>query len=316
VRGPTRNWGRAARRLPSLARALRDPVPSGWRPSDIERTDVKRLIAELEKRELSPASVLENLAPLRAMSATALDDGLIAANPCAGIRVNRRREESGEHVEAKAMTREQLGRLLEATPDRWLLLFELLAKTGLRISEALVLDWTDVELGSRPTLHVRRQFYRGDLRRLKTHAGRSDLPLSPGLARGRWTARPANGRGPVFATRDGKRLAERNVRRVLDKAGENAGLGWVHFHTFRHTCASILFESDKNICQVCGWLGDTDPTFTLPMYVHLIDAGLGEADVLDNALADALPNSPPTRPSSSSQDDAAASKNPAIAGLS
>ncbi len=200
------------------------------------------------------------------------------------------------------MTRAELARLLAAMPERWHLLFELLAKTGLRISEALGLEWQDVEFGARPRLRVRRQYYRGDLRQLKTHAGRRDLPLSPGLARALWAARPAHGRGPLLATRAGERLIDRNVRRVLEgvthpkvrgrggkrvivAAPAGPGLEWVHFHTFRHTCASMLFESGKNIRQVCDWLGHADPAFRLRTYVHLVDSGLGDAAFLDSAVA-------------------------------
>jgi integrase len=88
----------------------------------------------------------------------------------------------------------------------------------------------------------------------------------------------------VFCTRDGHRLQDRNVRRVLDAAGERAGLEWVHFHVFRHTCASMLFESGKNIRQVATWLGHTDPAFTLKTYISLMDGGLGGADALDAAV--------------------------------
>ena len=56
---------------------------------------------------------------------------------------------------------------------------------------------------------------------------------------------------------------------------------WVSFHNFRHTCASLLFESGKNIRQVCDWLGHTDPAFTLRTYVHLMDEGVGDAAFLD-----------------------------------
>lgn len=277
------------------------PFFTGWKLADVERADVRRLVADLERRGLAPASVVKNLAPMRAMFATALDDGLVTANPCAGVRVNRRRAEGDEQPEAKAMTCVELARLLAVIPERWRLLFELLAKTGLRISEALGLEWSDVEFGTEGRLRVRRQYYRGDERRLKTHAGRRDLPLTPGLARALWSARPAHGRGPVFATRDGQRLADRNVRRVLDgvthpkarkrkgrtviePAPAGPGLEWVHFHTFRHTCASMLFEGGKNIRQVCDWLGHADPAFTLRTYVHLIDNGLGGADFLDAAV--------------------------------
>ena len=38
----------------------------------------------------------------------------------------------------------------------------------------------------------------------------------------------------------------------------------------------MLFDSGRNVRQVCDWLGHADPAFTLRTYVHLIDGGLGE----------------------------------------
>jgi integrase len=260
------------------------PFFRGWRLADVEPPDVRRLVRELEGKGLSSASVLKNLVPLKAMFATAVEDGALRANPTAGVRVNRRRDDAEEEVEAKAMTRAQLAAVLAETPDEWRLFLELLAHTGLRISEALGLDWSDVELGKRPRLRVRRQFYRGTLKQLKTRAGRRDLPLSQDMSRKLWAARPARGEGPMFATRHGTRYSDRNIRRVLDGVTERAGVPWAGFHTFRHTCASVLFESGKNIRQVSEWLGHSDPSFTLRTYVHLMDAGLGDADFLDEAV--------------------------------
>ena len=146
------------------------------------------------------------------------------------------------------------------------------------------LDWSDLEFGARPRLRVRRQFYRGDLRQLKTRSGRRDLPLSPEMARRLWAARPAKAEGPMFATRNGTRYLDRNVRRVLDRASERAGVEWIGFHTFRHTCASMLFDGGKNVRQVSEWLGHADPAFTMRTYVHLMDDGLGSADFLDAVI--------------------------------
>jgi integrase len=89
----------------------------------------------------------------------------------------------------------------------------------------------------------------------------------------------------VFATRNGTRLSDRNPRRVIDKATTDAGVPWASFHTFRHTCASLLFDSGRNIRQVCDWLVHADPAFTLRTYVHLIDGGLGEPLDLGTELA-------------------------------
>jgi integrase len=63
-------------------------------------------------------------------------------------------------------------------------------------------------------------------------------------------------------------------------------VAWVTFHTFRHTCASLLFEAGRNVSQVAEWLGHADPAYTLRRYVHLLDAGLGDADFLDAELGD------------------------------
>ena len=61
------------------------------------------------------------------------------------------------------------------------------------------------------------------------------------------------------------------------------------FHTFRHTCASLLFEAGKDVKQVQEWLGHADPAITLRTYVHLMDDGLGDADFLDRAVTVAEP---------------------------
>ncbi|MDQ6793799.1 MAG: tyrosine-type recombinase/integrase, partial [Chloroflexota bacterium] len=74
-----------------------------------------------------------------------------------------------------------------------------------------------------------------------------------------------------------------NVRsRVLRPAADRADIARVGFHTFRHTCASLLFAGGKDVKQVQEWLGHADPAFTLRTYVHLMDEGLGSADFLDN----------------------------------
>jgi integrase len=167
------------------------PFFDGSRLCDIEQPDVRRLISSLQARGLAASSVRKNIAPVKALFATACEDGDLALNPALGVRVNARQAaEDATEERAKAMTRVELGAVL-TLPERWRLLFELLAHTGLRISELLGLDWADLELGDRPRLRVRRQYYRGTLKHhLKTEEGRRELPLSPGMARKLWTARP------------------------------------------------------------------------------------------------------------------------------
>ena len=62
----------------------------------IEPRDVKRYAAEFAARGLAPASVRKTLAPVRALLATAFEDGLIRANPAAGLRIVQRIEDEAD----------------------------------------------------------------------------------------------------------------------------------------------------------------------------------------------------------------------------
>ena len=94
--------------------------------------------------------------------------------------------------------------------------------------------------------------------------------------------------------------------RILKPAAKRAKLHWVGFHSFRHTCASLLFEAGKNPKQVQEWLGHHDPGYTLRTYVHLLDSGLGDADFLDDAVQVASAGLPQGLPHGTSDDHTSA----------
>ena len=219
------------------------------------------------------------------MYATAVEDGTVRVNPTQNVRVGLRRD-GVDQREVRALTRAELARLLEHVPERWRLLFELLAQSGLRISEAIGLTWADVEFGTQPKLLVRRQDCRGEVGPLKSEHSRRDIPLSPGMARRLWAARGSQAESErVFTSPPGYPLSYPNLlRRVLVPAEKAAGLEWVTFHSFRHTCASLLFEAGRDVKQVVAWLGHADAAFTLRTYVHLMDEGVRDAAFMDDAV--------------------------------
>src|SRR2546430_16716844 len=100
-----------------------------------------------------------------------------------------------------------------------------------------------------------------------------------------------------------RNLSVANVRRrVLRPAAEEAGVPWVGFHSFRHTCASMLFERGTNAVQVQRWLGHHSPAFTLSTYVHLLHEDLGEALPVDEELAEVGATFGATSPAKADQD--------------
>jgi integrase len=274
-----------------------------WTLGEIERADVRRLFSDLRADGVGGPTLRKLRTALSSMFESAVEDGAVRANPIHGVRIppppDGRREAKRK---ARPLTRAELGLLLGALPEKWRLFFELLAHSGLRISEAIALRWEHVDLGTRPRLRVEERVYRGRRGRTKSEKSEREVPLSEGLAERLRELRRDSYRGeksPVFASPTGRELHPSNVScRVLKPAAIAAGLlrptdrwkdpakpeSWVSFHTFRHTCASLLFEAGKSIKQVQEWLGHEDPGFTLRTYVHLMDDGLGDADFLDDVV--------------------------------
>jgi integrase len=269
------------------------PFFGGGRLEDVEPPDIRAFITHLDEAGLRAATIRAIMAPVKAMYATAVEDGALRTNPTANVRIGTR-SSVGPSREIRAMTRTELSEVLGRIPEGSRLIFELLAHTGLRISEAVGLTWGDLELGAKPRMSVRRQDYRGEIGPLKTAASCRDIPLSPGMA-GRLAI--ARGSRPdcarVFTSPEGRRLNDGNLRRrVLVPAAESAGVPWVTFHVFRHTCASLLFEAGRDIKQVSAWLGHADAGFTLRVYVHLMDEGVGSAAFLDEVVVAAVTEEP------------------------
>jgi integrase len=107
---------------------------------------------------LCDRSVANALTPLRAALDVAVAEGLLEQSPAAAVVLPRRHGgRAWECKERRFLTREELARLLEEVPSKWRPLFELLAATGLQLSEAIALRWSDLELGSgSPRLRVSR----------------------------------------------------------------------------------------------------------------------------------------------------------------
>jgi integrase len=279
---------RAEYRRPIETHAL--PRWASWKTAEVEPADVRDLFGEMRRRGATTSAIKKLKAALSTMFATAVEDGQLRSNPVQGVRVPLAADDEHESErQVKALTRAELAIFLAALPENWRLFYEFLAHTGLRISEAVGLTWAHVELGERARLLVREQLYEGERKRLKSGKGRRDVPLSVGMAARLLAHRRDTFAGPdspVFASRVGTPLRPSNIaRQTLRPTRDAVGLPWVTFHTFRHTCASLLFEEERNVKQVQEWLGHADPAFTLRRYVHLMDAGVGDADFLDEAVS-------------------------------
>ncbi len=133
---------------------------------------------------LSDQTVRNIVTPLRACLATAVREGLIRSNPARDVDLpHRPTVEDTDEEEVRAMSHEELSTLLKLLPERQRLFFKFLAVTGLRISEAIALQWRHLELdGSTPHVKVRRAYVKGRMGPPKSKYGKREVPGPRGRA--------------------------------------------------------------------------------------------------------------------------------------
>ena len=162
------------------------------------------------------------------------------------------------------------------TPQRHQPLFELLAATGLRISEAIALQRLHLQLDqSEPEVCIRRAIVRDRMVPPKSKYGRREVRLpTPLLAKLRThlVAQPdQDSTALAFPSEAGGPLDPNNLRRrVLKPLMEEVDAPWAGFHTFRHTSASLHLSQGTNLLQLSRALGHHSPAFTLTRYAHLL----------------------------------------------
>jgi len=224
---------------------------------------------------LAAATIRWIMAPLKAMLAEAYEKGLITVDASrVRIVVPERKRTTRRRARPRTLTAAQTAAVLDAVPARYRLLFVLLACTGLRISEALGLQWRDLEqTPDGPILVIERQFYCGKLKDSpKTEAGDRCVALIPALVRELMRHRantdyPAP-QDPIFATKYGTHISAHNVRRMLRPKVAELGLGWATPHVFRHSLATALRDAGHDATAIARVLGHADPGFTQRTYIH------------------------------------------------
>lgn len=246
--------------------------------------DGRKLMRSLLNDGRNPATVRRILTPLRAALADAVDDGKIATNPMQSVRVPRpRKADEGDPMVDRALTDEQVAMIIDKAPERYRLLIRVIAMTGLRRSEALALQWRDID--PEGAVKVRRRLRDGHIGPTKSEAGRRDVPIPAALladlelARG--TAMHVGETDFVFATATGRPLGEDNAHhRAIKPAATAAGVPWAAFHDLRRAAITRWIHSGLSPKVVQRMAGHHDPAFTLKVYAKLREGDLPDGDRL------------------------------------
>lgn len=222
----------------------------------------------------------------------AVDDELIAKNPCKAASVRRPRSEPKKLV---PWTNERILAVRDELPERYRLVVWLGARLGLRQGEIFALSPDDIDFEA-DDVHVRRQvkLFGGNAQVFGLPKGRkvrkvplpdavqdaiashvtAHLPLEVTLP---WNVRDGKPTTvSLLLTSREKKALNRNYfnafiwRPALQRVGapderENG------CHALRHFYASTALHEGETIKAVSEYLGHADPGFTLRTYTHLME---------------------------------------------
>lgn len=227
---------------------------------------LRRWLADAMSAGKSRATLARRTAAARAFSTWAYRQGYISADAAARLKapkVNRplptvvKGERAGELVEA--------GMADDAHPAEYLrdrAMLELLYATGIRVGELTGLNLGDVDL-ARGLAHVTGK---GNKQRVVPFGDEAAAAVSEWLEFGR---EELAGDTPVmFVGSRGGRIDQRQVRRIVERAGQRAGVENVSPHTLRHTTATHMLEGGADLRVVQEMLGHTSLQ-TTQIYTHV-----------------------------------------------
>ena len=242
---------------------VNDPMPS---ISEIDHLTIRGFLANLQDRQLARSSVLRKLSSIRSFFSYLCRHGHLEVDPTSALSTPKARRKLPEFLEQSEVE------ALLAAPDTVTILglrdraiMELLYSTGMRVSELLALDITDVERQS-ALVKVRGK---GKKERLLPIGGVAMLALDNYLA-----CRHELGGGKstqaIFLSQRGNRIPDaKSIRRRMEKYAQIAGIQKkLTPHTLRHTFATHMLNAGADLRSVQELLGHASLS-TTQIYTHV-----------------------------------------------
>lgn len=231
----------------------------------INKQAITTYISSLLDEGKKASTVIRILASLKGWFAWQKESGMIADDPSQSLQSPQRARYLPQVLTEAEI--DALAKHCKTNRDR--LIVELLYGAGLRVSELINLNWSDLNL-SRGSLKC---FGKGSKERIVpmgSQALQAIEKYKAELAKER-KKKPGN---VIFTNRKGERLSRLIVWQVLKRLAKDAGIEKkMSPHTLRHSFATHLLENGADLRSVQELLGHAS-IMTTQLYTHLSRAHL------------------------------------------
>ena len=251
-------------------------------PVTISKNDIKKYRRWMvEQKKYKPATIALKLAVVRRFYQAAVEQGMLAINPAAGVKPPREKLDPAEKITYLEQT--EVETLLNIIPDDG----TIVSARDKAMIAIMVLEGTrTVELHRADIASLVRQ---GQNLGIRVEGKRSIrvVPLTPDIAHllvnylhlRETTGEVLKPTRPLFIATgnnsQGKRISRRSIRSIVDKYLKQASLKHtpgrtISAHSLRHTAGTLALRSGADLRQVQDLLGHKDPR-TTSIYAHVAD---------------------------------------------
>jgi len=273
-----KRWGKNTREQNMcLWKHYIEPVLGSLKLVDIKRVDVEMMLVKAVETVQGDGTLKAIRSRLTTAMNYAMDNDFIPKNPCRKAELPTHRPEK----ETRAMEAEEVRRLWDRTEGTDYLIWRTLLLTGVRISELLALERTDLL----PDGSLRIDESALDRKASTTKNRKTRIaPLPASLREELGACVASHQHRLIFPHPDGKmaRYDDGHMQEMRDRARAAAEIPDLTFRMCRTTFAT-LFDGDIRDAQAI--LGHHSPAFTLQVYRKPISARQQKAvDELDSKL--------------------------------
>lgn len=260
-----------------------DPVREECAWSSVSIGDARSFVVQLQQQnEVEKVSIQRKMSAMRSFFRFLERESLIESNPFAGLRSPKKPKLLPQYLSVK-----EVARLLDAPESFWNLaeakqlvrteegahfscardaaILEVIYSGGLRISEALGLQFEDMDLIS-GIMKIRGK---GKKERYAVLGNPAKRAFRAYLTQRRTFLPEASQSGPVFLNQDGMRLTPRSFQRNFKNYLSEAGLPpELTPHKLRHSFATHLLDAGADLRSIQELLGHSSLS-TTQIYTHI-----------------------------------------------
>jgi integrase/recombinase XerC len=232
-------------------------------PASLDSYVVRRYAAECHRKGAGPRSLARRLSALRQFLGFLVHAEVLTSNPAIHVQAPKASRRLPATLDA-----DQVAKLLalegnDGLTARDRAMFELLYSSGLRLAELVGLDLVDLDVRDRSV----RVTGKGNKTRIVPVGRHALQALELWFTHRGVMAR--SGEQALFVSQRGTRLAPRTVQLRLKHWAKQQGASvHIHPHMLRHSFATHLLESSRNLRAVQELLGHASIS-TTQVYTHL-----------------------------------------------